>query len=152
MKHMHDPIGSEARSSQRLQSKRNLSKSGTVVEPMPQEGFDFKECHLLDDSTIPMDKFEFNRDPKADFPHHYLAAALVLFYKQSNPSMEQAYQDFKWKWEKHTSETFENMVQGLTNGLPPVSPQRTDEAYSWITDNAKLLAAGAASNKEAGLE
>ena len=60
--------------------------------------------------------------------------------------MEQAYQDLKWKWEKHTSKTFEGMVRGFTNGLPPVSPQWTNEEYSWITEYAKLLAAGAASN------
>ena len=59
--------------------------------------------------------------------------------------MEQAYEDLKWKWEKQTGKTFGSMVRGLTNGLPRVSPQWTDEEYSWITDNAKLLAAGAAS-------
>ena len=46
---------------------------------MSREGFDFTEWDFSDDSTILLDKFKFNRDPKADFPRHYLAAALVLF-------------------------------------------------------------------------
>ena len=147
MNHVKDQINGEVRTSRRLQSKRNYPKSGSDVQvrPMPEDGFDFTDWDLSDDSTIPMDKFVCDRDLKADFPRHYLAAALVLFCKQRNPKMEQAYQDLNWKGEKLTSETFDSMVRDLANGLPRISAQWTDEEYTWITQNAKSLAAGAAS-------
>ena len=59
MNHVKDQINGEVRTSRRLQSKRNYPKSGSDVQvrPMPEDGFDFTDWDLSDDSTIPMDEF-----------------------------------------------------------------------------------------------
>ena len=70
-------------------------------------------------------RIRIDRDLKAD-RRTFHAITLLLFYKQRNPSMQQAYQDLKWKCEKLTSETFESMVLGLAN-------------YEWAAQNISSM-------------